>query len=82
MEKYDLLKDEDCRSYLNSELNYGGCFTNYRRDQDFWENQWYIYLDREQKEIMDMNVDTIYLKDGNGLLVNKYSYGLYNSYGF
>ena len=75
MEKYDLLKDDACRSYLDLNLNYGGCYRNYYRDQNFWENQWHIYLDRAEKEIMDINVDTIYLRDRNGLLVDKYTYG-------
>jgi len=71
----ELLKDENCRSFMDTNLNYGGCYRNYYRDQNFWENQWHIYLDRTDKEIMDMNTDTIYLRDRNGLLVDKYSYG-------
>ena len=75
IEKYELFKDSVCLSYMDLNLNYGGCYRNYYRDQNFWENQWHIYLNRAEKEIMDINVDTIYLRDRSGLLIDKYSYG-------
>jgi hypothetical protein len=78
MTKYDLFKDDNCVYYLNSNLNYNGCFSNYQKDQDFSSNQWHIYLDRRDREIFPWNnikFDTLYLRDKNGLLVDKYEFG-------
>jgi len=77
MAKYELFKDDNCLSYLNSNLNYNGCFSNYQKDQDFSNNQWHIYLDRRDKEIFPWTneFDTLYLRDKNGLLVDKYDFG-------
>ena len=72
---YDLFKDSNCMSYLNNNFNYGGCFLNYHEDSDFLRNEWHIYLGRVEKEIMAPEIDTIYVRDQNGLLVNEYSYG-------
>ncbi len=76
--KYELLKDGNCMSYLNANLNYNGCFANYQADQDFFSNQWHIYLDRIYKEIFSWTneFDTLYLRDKDGLLVDKYEFGL------
>lgn len=75
--KYELFKDDNCMSYLNSNLNYNGCFLNYQKDQDFSSNQWHIYLDSRDKEIFPWTneFDTLYLRDKNGLLVDKYDFG-------
>src|SRR3989344_3510078 len=75
--QYGLLSDSTCISYLDSNLNYGGCFSNHQKDQDFPSNQWHIYLDRRDKEIFPWNntFDTLYLKDKNGLLIDKYEFG-------
>ncbi|MFH1462441.1 MAG: hypothetical protein ABIG08_02005 [bacterium] len=73
--EYDLLKDSQCMNYLNSRFNYYGCFVNFYQEKNFLQNQWHIYLDRESREIMDNNLDTIYLRDKQGLLVDKYEYG-------
>jgi hypothetical protein len=75
--KYELGKDDNCVSYLSANFNYSGCFSNYQKDQDFYSNQWHIYLDLIFKEIFPWtNVfDTLYLKDKNGLLVDKLEFG-------
>jgi hypothetical protein len=82
MKDYDVLTDDACRGWLDLNLNYRGCYWNYYRDQNFWEKQWHIYLDRAEKEIMDMKEDTIYLRDANGLLVDKYIYGKSSGYDY
>jgi len=75
MESYGIFSDPNCYSYLNSTFNYSGCFANYYQTTGFSQNQWHIYLNNAEREIMDTQVDTIYLRDSNGLLVNTYSYG-------
>ena len=75
--KYELFKDDNCMSYLNTNLNYNGCFLNYQKDQNFYSREWHIYLDRRDKEIFPWNneFDTLYLKDKNGLVIDKYDFG-------
>ncbi|MDO8601230.1 MAG: hypothetical protein Q7R46_00950 [bacterium] len=75
--KYELGKDDSCMSYLNANYNYSGCFSNYQKDQDFYSNQWHIYLDLIYKEIFPWTneFDTLYLKDKNGLIIDKYDFG-------
>lgn len=75
--QYELGKDDNCISYLNTNLNYSGCFLNYQKDQDFYSNQWHIYLDLIYKEIFPWTneFDTLYLRDKNGLLIDKYEFG-------
>ena len=75
--QYGLLDDSACISYLDANLNYGGCFLSRQKDQDFSSNQWHIYLDRKDKEIFPWNntFDTLYLKDKNGLFIDKYEFG-------
>jgi len=65
--------DSECVAYLNDNFNYGGCYRNYSRDEDFIGNNWHIYMNRNI--VVSDDCDTLYLRDQNGLLVDKYSYG-------
>lgn len=65
--------DSECVAYLNKNFNYGGCYRNYSRDEDFIENNWHIYMN--SNIVASDDCDTLYLRDQNGLLVDKYSYG-------
>jgi hypothetical protein len=77
MNEYDLYKEDACILYLNMTFNYPGCLATYGNDSNFTTNQWHIYTDRSEKEIMDRFGDTVYLKDSNGLVVAKYCYEEY-----
>ena len=65
-----------CRDYINSNFSYPGCFANYSQDSDFLINEWHIYMNiqNQEREIMDIQKDTIFLRDKSGLLVDKYNY--------
>jgi hypothetical protein len=65
--------DSECVDYLNDNFNYGGCYRNYSRDEDFVGENWHIYMNRNI--VVSDACDTLYLRDQNGLLVDKYSYG-------
>ena len=67
-----VLFDEECTSYIKNNLNYEGCFKNYSSDADFLQKSWHIYMDTD---FLSKECDTLYLRDQNGLLVNKYDYG-------
>ncbi|MFH1714352.1 MAG: hypothetical protein ABH831_02055 [Candidatus Nealsonbacteria bacterium] len=73
--KYDLLSDEYCKGYLNSKFNYQGCLASHSKDSDFLGKEWHIYTSRTEREIMKATHDTVYLKDQNGLFVDKFCYG-------
>lgn len=75
MESYGILKDSNCFYYLTYNFSYEGCYANYYQNKDFLKNKVYIYLNRMEREIMDRQLDTVYLRDKNGLLVGKYEYG-------
>lgn len=63
----------ECISYLNENFNNMGCFKNYSENEDFLENTWYIFLNKDI--VVSYGCDTLYLRDQNGFLVDKYSYG-------
>ena len=65
--------DSECVVYLIDNFHYADCYRKYSRDEDFVENNWHIYMN--SNIVVSDNCDTLYLRDQNGLLVNKYSYG-------
>ena len=75
LQELNLYDDSACMNYIETNLNYGGCYRNYRWDNDFFDDEWHIYLNRIEKEIFDYNKDTVYLRDGSGYLVDQSSYG-------
>jgi hypothetical protein len=72
-ENYTVSHDLECLSYLDSHFNYGSCFRNYSKDEDFLEEEWHIYMNKNL--LIDYGCDTLYLRDQNGLIVDKYPYG-------
>lgn len=75
LQELNLYDDTACIDYIDANLNYGSCYRKYQWDGDFSGNEWHIYLDRIDREILDYNKDTVYLRDGGGYLVDQYSYG-------
>jgi|GEM_PF-600001 len=69
---FRISRDSECVAYLNKNLNYGGCYRKYSKDEDFLGKNWHIYMNRD---FIGKSLDTLYLRDQNGLLVDKYSYG-------
>jgi hypothetical protein len=60
--------------YVVKNLNYSGCVNNYAKDSDFFGSTWYIYTNF--LPTCECGVDTIYLYDQNGFLVDKRDYRL------
>lgn len=67
----EVATDKECVNYLNKKFNYQGCFSEYSQDKNFLKNEWHIYINRNLKM---GSLDIIYLKDKNGLVVDKYLY--------
>ncbi|MFC1663950.1 hypothetical protein ACFL0A_02400 [Patescibacteria group bacterium] len=67
--------DSKCTSYIGSyaerNFNYLGCYQNYYKDKDFLNNEWHIFLGHN---IISEFHDIIYLRDKEGLVVDKYVY--------
>ncbi len=70
---FRIYQDSECVSYLEKNFNYSSCFRNYVGDENFLWNSWYIFLNFDVAT--DDFCDTVYLRDQNGLFVDKYSYG-------
>lgn len=72
-QKYSVARDSECVDYLDKNFNYAGCFRKYSRDEDFVGRNWHIYMNRNI--VISNDCDTLYLRDQNGLIIDKYSYG-------
>lgn len=71
-EDYGILYDNECVSYLRENLKYSSCFKKHSKDENFFDNYWYVYLG--EYDIVSKLHDTLYLRDKNGLLIDKYLY--------
>ncbi len=65
--------DSECTTYLNENFNYNGCFRNFSKDKNFLKNNWHIYPGKNI--VASEERDILYLRDQNGLFVDKHSYG-------
>ncbi|MDD2697012.1 MAG: hypothetical protein PHE52_02550 [Candidatus Pacebacteria bacterium] len=67
--------DPSCNEYINNyiseNLNYEGCVENYYADKDFYKEGWYVYAG---PSLFCRCVDSLYLYDTNGLLVDRFDY--------
>jgi hypothetical protein len=66
------VEESDCKTYIANNFSYQGCFIKHSQDSDFLDNQWQVYLNRNLAITGECN--TIYLRDQNGLFVDKYAY--------
>lgn len=64
-------EDASCSSFLNT-LNYGGCYSAYHYQADFFSTEWRAWID--QRFSFDKEHDRILLYDRSGLLVDEYTY--------
>jgi len=69
--QFTLSEDAGCSAFLNS-LNYGGCYSAYHYQPDFFSTEWRAWID--QQFSFDRDHDRILLYDRNGLLVDEYVY--------
>lgn len=62
-----------CSSFLENNINYNGCVRNHQNDDNFFSNEWRIYLGRSA-ELWKQERETIRLYDSEGKLVDQISY--------
>jgi hypothetical protein len=60
--------NSSCQSFVQNDLTYAGCIQTHRNDPDFYGDEWYVYLSRDQ-ELWANSHDQILLWDENGKLV-------------
>ncbi|MCK4386895.1 MAG: hypothetical protein KAV41_02320 [Candidatus Pacebacteria bacterium] len=63
----------ECRTYLTTEVNYNACLDAHKNDDDFYKQEWRVFLGREQ-ELWKNKREIIELLDGEGKLVDVYTY--------
>ena len=65
--------DSDCSQYVNEHLTYAGCVRDYRARQDFYSNEWLVWMQRSQEFFRNVR-EKIILRDQTGAVVDEYSY--------
>ncbi|MCH7529658.1 hypothetical protein IIB50_00875 [Patescibacteria group bacterium] len=73
LETLPLTMSPQCNQFITKNLNYNGCVANHRNDADFFEDEWRIFLKREN-ELWRERRETLHLLDENGKIVDTYSY--------
>ena len=63
----------ECRNYLVINTNHNACITNYKNNSDFYKLEWRLFLNRSD-ELWKNQREIIELLDGEGKLVDSYSY--------
>ncbi|XKT75320.1 MAG: hypothetical protein ACJKSS_00825 [Patescibacteria group bacterium UBA2103] len=64
---------DSCRAFVESSLNYNGCVRLHQNDEDFFDDEWRIYLGRSS-ELWKESREVIRLYDASGKLVDQISY--------
>lgn len=62
-----------CKGFIESNLNYNGCVRLHQNDEDFFDDEWRIYLGRSG-ELWKESREVIRLYDLEGKLVDQISY--------
>jgi len=64
--------DYACKSYIQNNIGFRGCFNKYRSDADFLTNDIWAWTGNDH--VFDERHDRVFLFDKAGLLVDEYSY--------
>lgn len=69
-----IAQDSACVAYAAEHYSYGGCLRDFGNDPSVYLNEWRVYL-RLSSEAWQNSYDTIILRDPQGFLVDRTSYG-------
>lgn len=70
---FPLDMQNECREFIVNNANHNSCVDNHKTDQDFYKNEWRIFLNRTD-ELWKKDRETIELLDSGGKIVSSYSY--------
>ncbi|MDD5032913.1 MAG: hypothetical protein PHC85_02240 [Candidatus Pacebacteria bacterium] len=59
---------DECASAISEKLNYNKCVSTHKNDENFYQSEWRVYMDREE-ELWKKTSERIILKDRNGNIV-------------
>lgn len=65
--------DTSCRDFIRERFGYAACVRNHQFDQDFFQNEWRLYLGFPQ-DLWEDGGEQITLRDAQGLLVDRQSF--------
>jgi hypothetical protein len=63
----------ECQNFIQNTLTYNGCVAAHKNEPEFYKNEWYIFLKRDQ-ELWKNRGERIRLIDENGKVVSVVSY--------
>lgn len=66
-------QSSECSSYMINHLTYAGCVRDHQKDKDFYENQWYVWLNRDTEMFRNIH-ETLTLRDLAGKFVDRREY--------
>ncbi|MEK7596104.1 MAG: hypothetical protein AAB564_00940 [Patescibacteria group bacterium] len=64
---------DDCENFLSEHINYNGCVNDYKKEENFYSEDWRIYLGRDS-EFWKERYEKITLLDKEGKIVSELSY--------
>ncbi len=65
--------ESECSLWVNAHLNYAGCVNDYRSREDFFSDQWLLWMQRKEEFFRNVH-DKIMLWDREGRRVDEYTY--------
>ena len=71
-----LINDFQCRTFyenLEFKLSYDGCVKNHKAEDNFFREEWHIYVDEEDRLVRSTH-DRILLKDQDGVIIDEFVY--------
>jgi hypothetical protein len=64
---------EQCVRFITEDITYNGCVKNHKNDDDFYDNEWRLYLGRNE-EVWRAKRETIELATPDGTVLDTLSY--------
>ncbi|PIR37244.1 MAG: hypothetical protein COV34_03415 [Candidatus Zambryskibacteria bacterium CG10_big_fil_rev_8_21_14_0_10_42_12] len=68
---FDAALTRECRAYIREITGYENCVRLWQNDEDFYEDEWWIYLEKPSRMYGDRD-EQILLFDERGILVDSY----------
>lgn len=63
----------ECKTFIYDKINYPSCVNTHKSDEDFYKNEWYVYLKRNDKIWLDRSEEVV-LYDHLGKIVDEIKY--------